>query len=26
MLKRRFQKLLKDLGAEVIVADDAEEM
>lgn len=26
MLKRRFQKLLKDLGAEVIVTDDAEEM
>lgn len=25
-LKRRFQKLLKDLGAEVIVTDDAEEM
>ena len=25
MLKRRFQKLLKDLGAEVIVTDDAEE-
>jgi len=25
-LKRRFQKLLKDLGTEVIVTDDAEEM
>ena len=26
VLKRRFQRLLKDLGAEVIVTDDAEEM
>ena len=26
MLKRRFQRLLKDLGAEVIVTDDAEEI
>ncbi|TET07385.1 hypothetical protein E3J84_07480 [Candidatus Aerophobetes bacterium] len=26
ILKRRFQKLLKDLGAKIIVTDDAEEM